>query len=89
MIRKPGNDSFDKMEHLGMLPYVIASHQKQVRSLIRNPVEYSRKCQELPAKHEFKVSPTLKALKECWAFEAVTTQSKPTPITGDGQNTDP
>ena len=47
MIRKPGNDSFDKMEHLGMLPYVIGSHQKQVRSLIRNPVEYSRKCQEL------------------------------------------
>ena len=77
------------MEHLGLLPYVIGSHQKQLRSLIRNSVEYSRKCQELPAKHEFKVSPSLKALKNWWTFEAITTQSKPTAITGDGQNTDP
>ncbi|KAK2566550.1 hypothetical protein P5673_009178 [Acropora cervicornis] len=48
------DDSLDKMEHLRLLPYVIGSHQKQLRSLIRNSVEYSRKCQELPAKHEFK-----------------------------------
>ena len=43
-----------------MLLYVMASHQKQLRSLIRNLVEYSRKCQELPVKHEFKLNPTLK-----------------------------
>ncbi|XP_044163910.1 protein FAM133B-like [Acropora millepora] len=58
------DDTFDKMEHLGMLLYVIGSHQKQLRSLVRNPVEYSGKCRELPATHEFKANPTSKTLKE-------------------------
>ena len=71
------DDTFDKMEHLGMLLYVIGSHQKQLRSLVRNPVEYSGKCRELPATHEFKANPTSKTLKEWWAFETVTAQSKP------------
>ena len=44
---------------------------------------------ETTGEHEFKVSPSLKALKNWWTFETVTTQSKPTAITGDKQNTDP
>ena len=75
------DDTFDKMEHLGMLLYVMGSHQKQSRALIRNPVEYSRKCEQLPAAHDFKVDPTLKSLKNWWASEIVTTHSKPTAIT--------
>jgi len=66
-----------------MLLYVISSHQKQLRSLIRNPVRYIKKCQGLPvlAKHEFKLNPTLTTLKSWCASETVTTESKPTAIT--------
>lgn len=53
---------FDQIEHPGVLLYVTASHQKQLRSLIRNPAEYRRKCEELPEKHDFKVNPNLKSL---------------------------
>lgn len=74
------DDAFDKMEHLGKLLYVMGSHQKQLRALIRNPTEYSRKCEKLLAVHDFKVNPTFKSLKSCWASEIVTTQSKPTVI---------
>ena len=50
------DDTFDKMEHLGMLLHVMGSHQKQLCALIRNSVEYSRKCEQLPAAHDdFKV----------------------------------
>ena len=55
--------TFDRMEHLGMLLYVIRSHQKQLRALVRNPIQYIRKCEELPAKHEFKLNANLKSLK--------------------------
>ena len=75
------DETFDQMEHLGMLLYVITSHVKQLRSLIRNPAEYSRKCEELPAKHDFKVNPNLKLLKNWWVSDTVNTQSKPTVIT--------
>ena len=64
MMRRPMTHLTDKMDHLRLLPHAISSHQKQLRSLIRNSVEYSRKCQKLPARHEFKVSPSLKALKK-------------------------
>ena len=72
---------FDQMEHVGMLMYVIGSHQKQLRSLIRNPLEYSRKCEDLAVRHEFKQNPTLKTLKSWWVSETVTTQTKATTIT--------
>ena len=75
------DETFDKMEHLGMLLYVIGSHQKQLRSLIRNPIDYSKKCEDLPAKHDFKVNANLKSLKSWWASETMTTQTKPTVIT--------
>ena len=48
----------DKMEHVGMLMYVIGSQQKQLRSLVRNAPEYSRKCDNLSVRHEFKNNPT-------------------------------
>ena len=75
------DETFDNMEHAGMLLYVIGSQQKQLRSLIRNPAEYSKKCEDLPLKHEFKVNANLKSLKSWWASETVTSQSKPTVIT--------
>ena len=75
------DETFDNMEHLGMLLYVIGSHQKQLRSLIRNPGDYSRKCEDLPIKHDFKVNGNLKSLKSWWASETVTAQTKPTMIT--------
>ena len=75
------DETFDKMENLGMLLYVMGSHQKQLRLLIRNPREYIRKCQELPAKHDFKLNPNLKSLKNWWDSEMVMTQSKSTAIT--------
>ena len=59
------NVTFDRMEHLGMILYVIGSHQKQLSSLMRNRVEYSRKYQDPPAKHDFKINPPLKSLKSC------------------------
>jgi len=34
--------TFDQMEHLGMLLYVIGCHQKQLRSLVHNPHESQR-----------------------------------------------
>ena len=85
-IRDKENESdaiFDQMEHVGMLMYVIAPHQKQLRCLIRNPKEYSRKCEDLPVKHDFKQNPTLKSLKNWWIDETVTTQTKPTIITAN------
>ena len=54
------DETFDKMEHLGMLLYVLGSHQRQLRSLMRKPADCSRKCEELPVKHEFKVNPNIK-----------------------------
>ena len=36
--------TFDTMEHVGMMLYVIGSHQKQLCALVRNTAEYSRKC---------------------------------------------
>ena len=81
------DDTCDKMEHLGMLLYVIGSHQNQLRSLIRNPIDYSKKCEDLPAKHEFEVNTNLKSLKNWWASETVTTQTKRTVITSSyGRN---
>ena len=75
------------MEHLGMLLYVMASHKKQSRSLVRNPLEYSRKCHDLPVKHVFKLNPTLETLKNWWASETVTVQTKATAITSShGRN---
>lgn len=73
--------TFDTMEHLGMMLYVIGSHQKQLRALVRNPGEYSRKCQDLPAKRDFKLNPNLKSLKAWWTSETVTTESRPKAIT--------
>ena len=73
--------TFDQMEHVGMLMYIIASHQKQLRALVRNPQEYSRKCEDLPVKHDFKQNPTSKSLKNWWISETVTTQTKATVIT--------
>ena len=64
------------MEHVGMLMYVIGSHQKQLRSLVRNPAEYSRKCEDLSVRHDFKKNGTLKSLKSWWVSETVTTQTK-------------
>ena len=75
------DETFDKMEHLGMLLYVIGSHKKQFRSLIRNPGDYSKKCEDLPVKHDFKVNGNLKSLKSWWASQTVTSQTKPTVIT--------
>ena len=77
---KQTDDTFDQMEHVGMLLHVIHSHQKQLRSLVRNPIEYSRKCLHLPLKHNFKLNPTLKMLKSWWASEMVTAESKATAI---------
>ena len=74
------DSTFDAMEHLGMVMYVIASHQKQVRALVRNTAEYSKKCQDLPAKHDFKLNPNLKSLKSWWSTESVTQLTKPTTI---------
>ena len=68
------------MEHLGMIMYVIASHQKQLRALVRNTADYSKKCQDLPAKHEFKLNTGLKSLKSWWSTESVTQLVKPTTI---------
>lgn len=70
------DSTFDAMEHLGMVMYVIASHQK----LVRNTAEYSKKCQDLPAKHDFKLNPNLKSLKSWWSTESVTQLTKPTTI---------
>ena len=75
------DETFDNMEHLGMLLYVIGSHQKQLRALVRNPADYSKKCEDLPVKHEFKINGNLKSLKNWWASETVTSQSKATHIT--------
>lgn len=72
--------TFDEMEHLGMILYVIGCHQKQLRALVRSTADYSKKCQDLPAKHEFKINPGLKSLKEWWSTEAVTEISKPSTI---------
>lgn len=72
---------FDEMEHLSMLLYVIGCHQKQLRALVRNPAEYSKKCEDLPVKHEFKINGNLKSLKNWWASETVTSQSKASHIT--------
>lgn len=74
------DQTFDTMEHLGMMLYIIGSHQKQLRALVRNPTDYSKKCQDLPAKHEFKLNPNLKSLKSWWSAEAVTQESRPTSI---------
>ena len=74
------DSTFDAMEHLGMVMYVIASHQKQVRALVRNTAEYSKKCQDLPAKHDFKLNPNLESLKSWWSTESVTQLTKPTTI---------
>jgi len=74
------DSTFDTMEHLGMMMYVIASHQKQLRALVRNTAEYSKKCQDLPAKHDFKLNPNLKSLKSWWSAESVTQLTKPTTI---------
>lgn len=52
--------------------YVIGSHQKQLRTLIRNPIDCSRKCQELPAAHDFKENLNLKSLKSWRASETIT-----------------
>lgn len=72
--------TFDTMEHLGMILYVIGSHQKQLHELVRNTTEYSRKCQDLPAKHDFKLNPNLKSLKTWWSAKSVTQVTKPTTI---------
>lgn len=54
---------------------------------MRNPLEYSRKCHDLPVKHDFKLNPTLKTLKNWWASETVTVQTKATAITSShGRN---
>lgn len=74
------DSTFDTMEHLGMIMYVIASHQKQLRALVRNTAEYSKKGQDLPAKHEFKLNPGLKSLKTWWSTESVTQLVKPSTI---------
>ena len=76
------DETFDQMEHVGMLLYVIGSHQKQLQSLIRNPAEYSKKCEDLPLKHEFKLklNADVKSLKNWWASETVTSESKSTVI---------
>ena len=74
------DDTFDNMEHLGMLLYIIGSHQKQLRALIRNPADYSKKWEDLPLKHEFKMNANLKSLKSWWASETVTFQTKATVI---------
>ena len=71
------DSTFDTMEHVGMMMYVIASHQKQLRALVRNTAEYSKKCQDLPAKHDFKLNPNLKSLKSWWSAESVTQLTKP------------
>lgn len=73
--------TFDTMEHVGMMLYVIGSHQKQLRALVRNTAEYSRKCQDLPAKHDFQLNPNLKSLKTWWTTETVTTETRPKAIT--------
>lgn len=57
------DQTFDSMEHLGMMLYVIGSKQKQLRAPVRNTTVYSKKYQDLPAKHEFKLNPNLKSLK--------------------------
>ena len=75
------DETFDQMEHLGMLLYVVGSHQKQLRALVRNPAEYSKKCEDLPLKHDFKINGNLKSLKNWWASETVTSQSKGSHIT--------
>ena len=75
-----GNDDdevdrvFDRMEHLGHMMSIVGSHHKQLRSLVRNPRDYSRKCETLAVSHEFKVQPGIKTLKEWWVQEAAYTQ---------------
>ena len=71
----------DKMEHVGMLMYVIGSQQKQLRSLVRNAPEYSRKCDNLSVRHEFKNNPTLKTLKNWWVSETATVKTQTTVLT--------
>ena len=73
--------TFDTMEHVGMMLYVIGSHQKQLRALVHNTAEYSRKCQDLPAKHDFQLNPNLKSLKTWWTAETVTAETRPKAIT--------
>ena len=72
---------FDKMEHVRTLMYVIGSQQKQLRSLVRNPPEYSRKCDNLSVRHEFKHNPTLKTLKNWWVSETATVKTQATVLT--------
>lgn len=62
------------MEHLGHMLYVVGSHHKMLRSLVRNPRDYSRKCETLPVSHEFKVEPSIKSLKTWWVQEAADSQ---------------
>ena len=69
------------MEHVGMLMYVIGSQQKQLRSLVRNAPEYSRKCDNLSVRHEFKNNPTLKTLKNWWVSETATVKTQTTVLT--------
>lgn len=54
---------FDRMEHLGHMMYIVGSHHKQLRSLVRNPRDYSRKYETLPVSHEFRAEPGIKSLK--------------------------
>ena len=70
------DDTFSHMEHLGMLLYTIGCHHKQLSSLVRNPKEYSHKCDQLPS-HPFKTEPSIKSLKAWWASEVVMSTSKP------------
>ena len=47
-IRKDDDETdkvFDRMEHLGHMLYVVGSHHKQLKSLVRNPRDYARKCE--------------------------------------------
>ena len=70
------DDAFDNLEHLGMMMYTIASHQKQVRALVRDPRIYSLKCENLNASEGFKSSPSITTLKDWWSKELVTEETK-------------
>ncbi|PFX22091.1 hypothetical protein AWC38_SpisGene13380 [Stylophora pistillata] len=70
------DEVFDNMEHQGMMIYTIASHQKQVRALVRDPKVYSLKCENLNASEGFKSNPSVTTLKEWRRKELGTEQVK-------------
>lgn len=68
-----------------MILHVVGSHVKQVRALVWEPEEYSKKCDHLNAREEFKVNPNIKTLRTWWITQTVTSEKTFTPATSSGK----